>query len=311
MQKKAKLIGLSVSALLITVALFSASAWASGAPENTGKPTILGGSELGSVEHASKGTWTNEPTSYAYQWQRCNASGLECVNISGAKEAAYTVVFADHGHTLLVKVTASNASGEGLAYSKPTKIISPVHSPEFIPANHLYPVRYEFSSGPSYFEAANGYTLTCSGLSGSGKFAGPNEITEAHMSLAGCSGGTTSCTTLEAGPLIGHLGYINEAAKTVGLELEAPSGLFASFRCAGSVSVRGRIIGEIGPVNVSRSQFSLSYQIVPRGIQQIHQLQEGVPGGQLEWSQAGGPFENWAIRSFPTLITTQFGEIVA
>jgi streptogramin lyase len=77
-------------------------------------------------ETTTTGGWTNEPTSYAYQWQRCNATGGECVNISGATSSTYTPVEADVEHTLVVKVTATNSNGSATAYSKATNKVKPI-----------------------------------------------------------------------------------------------------------------------------------------------------------------------------------------
>ncbi|MGD0167805.1 MAG: hypothetical protein ABSC51_11065, partial [Gaiellaceae bacterium] len=51
-------------------------------PKNTKLPTISGTTTQGQALIATRGSWNNYPTSYAYQWQRCNSSG--CANISGA-----------------------------------------------------------------------------------------------------------------------------------------------------------------------------------------------------------------------------------
>lgn len=54
-------------------------------PANTALPEVTPTSPReGIVESASTGLWTDSPTSYAYQWERCNLSGGECVNILGA-----------------------------------------------------------------------------------------------------------------------------------------------------------------------------------------------------------------------------------
>ena len=47
--------------------------------------------EEGQTLSASTGTWTESPTSYAYQWQDCNSSGESCATISGATTSSYTL----------------------------------------------------------------------------------------------------------------------------------------------------------------------------------------------------------------------------
>ena len=67
------------------------------------------------------GTWTGTPTSYAYQWQRCDGSGNGCTDIPGATGATYRPLESDLGSTFRVLVTASNAAGPSVpAPSEPT-----------------------------------------------------------------------------------------------------------------------------------------------------------------------------------------------
>ena len=90
-------------------------------PANTVLPVISPATPAwGTSESVTTGTWTNSPTSYTYQWQRCNAAGAECANISGATKSTYSLVEADIAKTLVVKVTATNAAGATLAISKAT-----------------------------------------------------------------------------------------------------------------------------------------------------------------------------------------------
>ena len=72
---------------------------------------------------ASQGTWTNSPSSYAYQWRRCDASGANCVAIVGANAQVYTPVSVDQSSTLRVDVSASNSAGSATATSAPTTLV--------------------------------------------------------------------------------------------------------------------------------------------------------------------------------------------
>ncbi len=95
-------------------------------PENTALPVASPETPDQAVpESTTTGTWTNEPTGYAYQWERCNATGGECIEISGATSSKYTPVEVDVEHTLVVKVTAKNSGGEGSALSKATHQVKP------------------------------------------------------------------------------------------------------------------------------------------------------------------------------------------
>jgi hypothetical protein len=77
----------------------------------------------GTVVTASNGTWSATPTSFVYQWQRCNSAGASCNPISGATASTYTVTSADNGSTLRVSVTATAATGSGTSTSAATSLI--------------------------------------------------------------------------------------------------------------------------------------------------------------------------------------------
>lgn len=82
-------------------------------PSAKTKPSITGTPKVGQTLSETHATWANSPTSYAYQWQRCNASGSQCAAISGATQRTYTLGNADAGFTIRVAETASNGSGRG------------------------------------------------------------------------------------------------------------------------------------------------------------------------------------------------------
>jgi outer membrane protein assembly factor BamB len=82
-----------------------------GTPASTSAPTITGTPGIGQAIGADVGNWNALPSSYAYQWSRCDASGGSCASIDGATGESYTPTNADIGSTLELSVTASNASG--------------------------------------------------------------------------------------------------------------------------------------------------------------------------------------------------------
>jgi hypothetical protein len=93
-------------------------------PQNTGAPTITGTAMQGQTLTATNGTWSNGPTSFSYQWQRCDAAGANCSPIGGATGQSYTVTASDAGATIRVAVTATNAAGSSKpATSGPTAVV--------------------------------------------------------------------------------------------------------------------------------------------------------------------------------------------
>ncbi|HMC71363.1 MAG TPA: hypothetical protein VKJ07_19560, partial [Mycobacteriales bacterium] len=96
----------------------------SGAPANTAPPTISGSATEGQTLTASPGSWRGSPApSFAYQWQRCDQSGLNCSPVTGANSSTYAVTSSDGGFTLLVTVEATNASGSAQASSAATTTV--------------------------------------------------------------------------------------------------------------------------------------------------------------------------------------------
>jgi hypothetical protein len=97
-------------------------------PANTAPPTISGTPTVGQTLTASNGTWTNNPTTFAYQWLRCNAGGNSCANVANGTQRTYTLVGADAGRTIRVRVTATNADGSASAQSDQTTVVAPATS---------------------------------------------------------------------------------------------------------------------------------------------------------------------------------------
>jgi len=96
-----------------------------GAPTNTALPSVVGKAVEGETLQATAGSWTGQPTAYAYQWEDCNTSGKSCSSIGGATGAAYGIGSGDVGHRLLVVVTATNAEGSTKAASAATSTVLP------------------------------------------------------------------------------------------------------------------------------------------------------------------------------------------
>jgi hypothetical protein len=116
--------------MLAVVALVVVGAAAAAAPENTALPTVSGTAREGASLTASRGTWANNPTSYAYTWQRCASDGTGCSNIPSATKTTYTLAAGDVGRTVRVLVTAVNADGHDVARSATTAIVDSKNGPK-------------------------------------------------------------------------------------------------------------------------------------------------------------------------------------
>jgi hypothetical protein len=118
--KKALAAVAAVSLFVLALMVGVGSAASKAAPVNTAPPTISGTPTVGQTLTASDGTWSNSPTSYAHQWLRCNGGGNSCVSVANGTQKTYTLVGADAGHTMRVRVTATNADGSASAESAQT-----------------------------------------------------------------------------------------------------------------------------------------------------------------------------------------------
>jgi hypothetical protein len=123
MKMKGTRLLLGIGAAVAVTAAWAAPATAA-APGNTSAPTISGTARVGQELTAQNGTWSESPTAFRYQWQRCDASGGACRAITGAVDRTYLVTNADRSRTLRVVVVASNIEGVGEARSAPTAAVA-------------------------------------------------------------------------------------------------------------------------------------------------------------------------------------------
>ncbi len=93
------------------------------APVNTTRPSISGSAVEGNQLTASNGSWSGATATYTYQWQRCDASGAGCRNITDATSQTYSTGSLDVGNTLRVIVTATNSSGTSASISHQSSTI--------------------------------------------------------------------------------------------------------------------------------------------------------------------------------------------
>ena len=99
------------------------------APTNVSRPTISGTAQVGQTLTGSVGTWSGPTPTFAYQWQRCDASGANCTGIDRATAGTYVVASADLGSTLRFAVVASNKNGSTYATSDPTSQVTAATPP--------------------------------------------------------------------------------------------------------------------------------------------------------------------------------------
>ena len=74
------------------------------------QPAVSGAAVLGGSVQVDSGKWNKAPTSFIYQWARCNANGRSCSPIAGDSTQSHTIVRRDVAHSLVAIVQARSAT---------------------------------------------------------------------------------------------------------------------------------------------------------------------------------------------------------
>ena len=160
-----------------------------GPPLSTAPPTVIGTARRTSTLSSTAGSWSGIGNDFTYQWQRRAPAG-SFVNIAGATGETYTLVSADVGFEIRLRVTATNPEGAVSANSAATAVV--VHAP---PANSAAPS----ISGP----ARLGGTLTAA----TGTWS-PADVSFTYawqrdgVDIPGATGATYTLVSADVGKLV-------------------------------------------------------------------------------------------------------------
>lgn len=156
-QNRRKFTAISSLLAVVLIGLVAAATALAAVPQTTSPPTLTGTYRQDSTLKTSVGLWANNPTSFTYQWQRCDSNGNTCANIAGATKDSYKLVTADVGLTVRAQVTAKNGDGSTTANSS----ASPVIADDTAPKNTALPtisgspvVGEELTAEPGAFTGA-------------------------------------------------------------------------------------------------------------------------------------------------------------
>jgi hypothetical protein len=146
------------------------------------------------------GSWTGNPTSFRYQWQRCASDGTQCTAITGAVAQTYTLTSDDVGHAIVVRERATNQTGTSApASSAPTAVVSPAPGLSISP-NTPPTISGTPEAGQTLTENHASWTTAPTRISYQWQRCGGS--TNACAAIAGANGQTYTLTATDAGHTI-------------------------------------------------------------------------------------------------------------
>ncbi len=173
---------------------------ADGPPVEQVAPEISGTPNDGEMLSTDAGQWGGTDVSLAVQWQRCDSTGSNCQNVTGANSPTYALSDADVGRTLQVVTDATNALGSVTAISDQTPVIRPTAT-------------LQESTPPSVSGVAqNGQVLTAD----SGTWSGSGSLSYAYQWQA-CDLDNTTCTSIPGATSITYTPTADQVGETLEL----------------------------------------------------------------------------------------------
>ena len=251
LRRVAPLAAVAALAAILILARDTALAVATAAPKNTAEPAISGNARSGSTLSTSRGSWSGSPTSYAYQWLRCDSDGgqpdgSDCAAVGGATTSKYVVATADVGKRLRARVTASNSDGSATAASNPTAVVVTTSAP----VNTQRPT----ISG----KAEVGQKLRVE----PGKWSGRQPITFAYQWLR-CDSQGDNCVTQPGFDDDNYVAREGDVGKRLRVRVRASNSDGTSDRLTSATSVVTTPTGPSGAIKLPNGETSIPATSVP------------------------------------------------
>jgi hypothetical protein len=220
------------------------------APVNTMEPTIVGQSVVGQKLTAANGSWSGSPTSFDYQWLRCDGAGASCSPLAGATTSAYTLGGDDVDRRMRVRVTATNADGSTTAQSNPTDAVKP--APQ---AGKPVNMKAPSVSGT----AAEGQELRAA----SGEWSGSQPLTFSFRWLR-CDGAGNNCVAIGGATGDTYTVRAADVGKTIRVRVTARNAAgTASTLAPQTAAVQGGADGLTGAIKLPNGETSIPVTSVP------------------------------------------------
>ena len=145
-------------------------------PASSSPPKVSGSTQQGQTLSETHATWSDNPSSYGYQWERCGSSS--CSPISGATGQTYTLTTFDVGDTIAVEESATNKGGtSGAVTSARTGVVTATSSTSLV-------------ASPTAPDTNQNVTLVSTVSSSSGNAGPSGTVTfyDLYTPINGCTG---------------------------------------------------------------------------------------------------------------------------
>jgi hypothetical protein len=222
------------------------------------QPAVSGDPAPGSTVHVDPGLWEPRPTSFSYQWVRCNARARACAPIAGATADEYAVQPRDLGHSLVAIVQARAGTGSRAVFSVAA-------TPTLTGGEHAGPKN---SAPPSVAQVVQQGSQV-SGHTGSWSSSG--SIRYAYQWYR-CDTAGAHCTSIHGATRITYTPAARDVGHTLGLAVHATD----------SAGTTAAYAGLIGPVAAPAASIVSSGQPAISGTPAEGQTLQASPGA---WSQ--------------------------
>jgi streptogramin lyase len=196
-------------------------------PEAVSTPEVSGDAVVGGTLSVSEGSWANDVTRKAIQWESCDESAQNCEPVSGATSNSIALRSTDVNHTLRALVTADGLGGVTSVLSSSSAVVTPLRSASSVFTGLLSTVPAE----PRRRSQEIGATMAWRFL------RARNFVVVKELMVVGLQAGS------EVGLLCGGRGcpFMRHAVKITNAHGSGGSSLCKSSKCAGTKLVTGHV----------------------------------------------------------------------
>ena len=190
------------------------------------QPVVSGDAVEGRTVTVDTGRWTPRPTSFGYQWLRCDRNGRSCAPIRGATGADHEVAAGDVGHTLVAIVQARARIVSQAVFSTATATVLPADG-EAGPSPSASPLVAQVLQ--------EGRRLTAD----AGSWSGSGRIRHAYQWYR-CDGAGAGCKSIPGATTPTYTQTTSDVGRTLGFAVRATD-------ATGTTTAYAGLVGPVAP----------------------------------------------------------------